>query len=234
MDSINKREYIEEKIKTYLSEQQQISFNFYNTEPRVIGDFIEKLIKESFGKLFFDIIKIYKSEFSRRAMEDIAFYDEQNNYYAIDIKTYRVNDSGFNMPNLVSIKVLNDFYRQSQSNHFIVLRVDYKIKDNSQIEIKDVSFLPIEFYDWSCLRIGSLGWGQIQIKNSARIKTKESSKKEWMLNLCSNAVNYYRNEVAKIENGRIDYFTESIKFWKNIDCEPVKKVQAESLKSMRV
>ena len=35
--------------------------------------------------------------------------------------------------------------------------------------------------DWSCLTVGALGWGQIQIKNSNNIVISEQyTKKQWM------------------------------------------------------
>lgn len=43
------------------------------------------------------------SEFGRRAMEDMAFKDSSDNYYAVDVKTHNL-DTDFNMHNLISVK----------------------------------------------------------------------------------------------------------------------------------
>jgi hypothetical protein len=207
------QEYIENKIQSYLASQEKIKFDLYNREPRVIGDFIERLIRDNFGELFFDIIKIYKSDFTRKSMEDIAYYDKNNNYYAIDIKTHRINDSTFNMPNLISIKSLDKFYKESDNNYFMVLRIDYKTEE-TKIKINNVSFHPIEFYDWKCLRIGALGWGQIQIADSSKIHTKQVDRKDWMVKLCESSISHYDKELDKIKNDRITYFSKSLEYWK--------------------
>ena len=69
--------------------------------------------------------------------------------------------------------------------------------------------------DWSCLTVGALGWGQIQIKNSNNIVISEQyTKKQWMLKLCYMLENFYPNEILKIGE-RIDYFKNVRKFWEN-------------------
>ena len=43
-------------------------------------------------------------------MEDFAFTDADNNYYAIDCKTHDI-DTHFNMPNLISVRRLANFIK---------------------------------------------------------------------------------------------------------------------------
>ena len=40
---------------------------------------------------------------------------------------------------------------------------------NSKLIFEECKFVPIELLDWSCLTLGALGWGQIQIANSNNI-----------------------------------------------------------------
>ncbi len=210
----NRNKYIENKIEDYLNSQKLVIGDLQDKEPRAVASIIEKLICGKFEKLFIDIIKTYTPSTSRKSMEDIAYYDEENNYYAIDIKTHRLNDSSFHMPNLISIKRLNDFYRESNKNHLMILKVDYNDTEKG-IEIKKVTYNQIEFYAWECLRIGALGWGQIQIANANSITIKESIKEEWMASLCNKVIDHYRKEMIKIEKTRLVYFSNEKKYWEN-------------------
>ena len=83
--------------------------------------------------------------------------------------------------------------------------VRYALK-GSRVEVSDVLFIPIEFLDWECLTIGALGWGQIQIANSNRIKINHGfSRKEWMLSLCEAMFEFYPREIFKIEQASRDF-----------------------------
>lgn len=75
--------------------------------------------------------------------------------------------------------------------------------------------MPIEMLDWSCLTLGALGWGQIQIANSNNIVlNEEATRKQWMLQLCDRLDLFYPNEIAKI-TGRIDYFKKVREYWES-------------------
>ncbi len=70
-----------------------------------------------------------------------------------------------------------------------------------------------EFLDWSCLTVGALGWGQIQIANSNNIRVIEQySRKQWMLQLCDAMLEFYPKEIGKIED-RIERFNGVRKYW---------------------
>jgi hypothetical protein len=177
-----------------------------------VGDAIESIIAENFEEILGDLIKEYSSSFARRAMADLAFTDKDDFYYIIDVKTHRL-DTKFNMPNLTSVQRLARFYEED-SNYFVILKVDYQIEDN-QIIIEHVSFTPIEFFDWDCLTIGALGWGQIQIANANKVHiTSKISRKKWMLELCDILLEFYPKEIMKIGD-RVDYFKNIRKFWEN-------------------
>ena len=206
--------------------------------PRAVGDAIENVIAENFASILGDMAKEYSSSFARRAMADLAFTDKDNFYHVVDVKTHRL-DTKFNMPNLTSVERLSRFY-EDDNNYFSLLKVDYQIEGtkmnhptmkaqglnavrfsvphhlarDSKIEIKHVTFAPIEFFSWDCLTIGALGWGQIQIANANIVKiVPKNSRKKWMLELCNTLLEFYPKEIGKI-NERIERFEQVKKFWK--------------------
>jgi hypothetical protein len=145
-------------------------------------------------------------------MADLAFEDLADNYYVVDIKTHNL-DTKFNMPNLTSVERLARFYGE-KNNYCILLVVSYTISEENLL-FKDCMFVPIEILDWSCLTLGALGWGQIQIANSNIINVNiENTRKKWMLQLCDALELFYPNEISKITH-RIDYFRNIREYWLN-------------------
>jgi hypothetical protein len=145
-------------------------------------------------------------------MADLAFEDITGNYYVVDIKTHNLTTS-FNMPNLTSVQRLARFYGDKK-NYFVLLLVSYTIQDE-QLFFKDCLFIPIEYFDWSCLTLGALGWGQIQIANSNIVNIElTNTRKKWMLQLCDALDLFYPNEISKITH-RIDYFKNIREYWEN-------------------
>jgi hypothetical protein len=145
-------------------------------------------------------------------MADLAFEDINGNYYVVDIKTHNLN-ANFNMPNLTSVERLARFYGDMK-NYFVLLLVSYTIQED-QLRFKECLFLPIEYLDWSCLTLGALGWGQIQISNSNIVSINlENTRKKWMLQFCDALDLFYPNEISKITH-RIDYFRNIRSFWEN-------------------
>ena len=143
-------------------------------------------------------------------MADVAFTDMDEFYYVVDVKTHRL-DTKFNMPNLTSVERLSRFYEED-ANYFSLLKIDYKI-DDVQAKIEKVTFAPIEFFDWSCLTIGALGWGQIQIADANVVNiVPDNSRKKWMLELCDAVLEFYPKEIGKI-NRRIAHFEKIRKIW---------------------
>ncbi len=183
------------------------------SSPRAVGDAVQEIIGEKLLSCFPDnIIKDYSDSFARRAMADLAFSDNDNNYFVIDIKTHNKNTS-FNMPNLTSVERLARFY-EDDKNFFVILLVEYSIVD-SKIVFEKVRFVPIENLSWDCLTIGALGWGQIQIANANVISIdRELTRKKWMLQLCDALDVFYPKEILKIEK-RIDRFAKVRDFWEN-------------------
>lgn len=164
--------------------------------PRAVGDAVERIISDCFESCLGEWCTEYSPSFARRAMADLAFKDKQGFYCIVDVKTHRT-DLSFSMPALVSIERLARFY-EDDSNIFSILMVKYTILEN-RVEVSDVHFCPVEFLDWSCLTIGALGWGQLQIANSNSIKINPGySRKKWMLELCENVLEFYPREIGKI------------------------------------
>jgi len=144
-------------------------------------------------------------------MADLAFTDQKDLYYVVDVKTHRL-ETEFNMPNLTSVERLARFY-EDDTNYFVVLMVAYNVVSAVSIHVEKVYFVPIEFLSWDCLTIGALGWGQIQIANANNIVVNHGySRKKWMLKLCDALFEFYPREIEKVRD-RIEYFKKVKKRW---------------------
>lgn len=183
------------------------------SSPRAVGDAVQEIIGEQLLSCLPDhLVKDYTASFARRAMADLAFTDNDNNYFIIDIKTHNKSTS-FNMPNLTSVERLARFY-EDDKNFFVILLVEYSIIQDKLI-FEQVRFVPIEHLSWSCLNIGALGWGQIQIANANRIDVdRKLTRKSWMLQLCDALDVFYPKEILKIQD-RINHFAKIREFWEN-------------------
>ena len=152
----------------------------------------------------------YSADFARRSMADLAFKDNQQFCYIVDVKTHR-SATKFNRPNLTSVDRLARFY-EDDSNYFVILLVTYDL-DGTSVAVSRVRFVPIEFVGWDCLTIGALGWGQIQIANSNYVNVVErQSRKKWMLELCDAVLEFYPKEMRKIGE-RMDRFEKLRTVW---------------------
>ncbi len=180
------------------------------SSPRSVGDGIQDYLAQNLQKILpADLLDEYASEFSRRAMADVAFKDRDGNYYVVDIKTHGLSTK-FNMPNLVSVERLSRFYEEP-SNHFSIMYVAYDLADDGWV-FTECKFVPIEYLDWSCLTIGALGWGQIQIANANVINVIPQSRRNWMLNLCDVLMDFYPREIEKIRS-RLTHFEAIRERW---------------------
>ena len=207
----NRYKTIAQNIKIFINKQKDFLSERTADSPRAVGDAVQSLLEDNLQSILGDDIKDYTPEFARRAMADIAFKDQDDFYYYVDIKTHNMNTS-FNMPNLTSVERLARFY-QDDKNYFVVLLIAYVVK-GTRIEVERVDFVPLEFFAWDCLTIGALGWGQIQIANSNIIKTiPHYSRKKWMLELCDTLFEFYPREIGKIDT-RIKYFKKVKAFWR--------------------
>ena len=201
---------LEATIVEVLNSQPDYLSSVTASSPRAVGDAIQTILSEHFEEILGDKIKSYSDKFARRAMADLAFYDHNDFYYIVDVKTHCLGTS-FNMPNLVSVERLSRFYEDDQ-NCFSLLMVKYEV-ESPRIVVKEAHFVPIEFLSWECLTIGALGWGQIQIANANVIKVNEKyPRKQWMLELCDTMLEFYPKEISKIGK-RVSYFEKVKREW---------------------
>lgn len=202
---------VTERLKNYLLNAEELKLSRIINSPRAVGDTVQEIVGDVFPKCFPEnIIKEYDAAFARRAMADVAFFDFDNNYYAVDVKTHNKNTS-FNMPNLTSVERLSRFY-EDDHNFFAILFIEYEMKNDS-VEFSKIEFIPIENISWDCLTIGALGWGQIQIQNSNILKIdKNISRVDWMIQLCDVLDCFYPKEIMKIQD-RIEKFKNVRAYW---------------------
>ena len=163
------------------------------SSPRSIGDAVQEfLAKEGLAEALLEIgISHIDSDFSRRSMEDIAFEDNDGNYYAVDVKTHNLSTQ-FNMPNLISVRRLAN-----------------------KLEYGECYFKPIEAFSWECLTLGALGWGQIQIANANNLSFNQTAdRKKWMLDMCDKLETFYDEEIGKIAE-RKDWFSKIRQEWES-------------------
>ena len=206
------RQKIEKNVIRLLNGSQLMNHNTINS-PRAVGDAVQGFLEEHISQCLPEkLVSKINTSFARRSMADLAFEDMSGNYYVVDIKTHNL-DTKFNMPNLTSVERLARFYGDSK-NYFTLLLVSYTIKGD-QLQFTECLCIPIEYFDWQCLTLGALGWGQIQIadSNNVHVNTKNTRKK-WMLQLCDALDLFYPNEIAKITR-RIDYFRNIRAYWEN-------------------
>ena len=203
-------ESVEARILRFVTENPLNLTPQTANSPRAVGDAIENLISDNLAILLGSEAASYSSDFARRAMADIAFSDQAGNYYVVDVKTHRV-DTKFNMPNLTSIRRICRLY-EDDSNFFVILMFRYNV-EGTKVLVERVHFVPIEFLKWSCLTIGALGWGQIQIANANHVEIDQNvGRKAWMLDLCDALMEFYPKEIAKITE-RIDFVSEVRRAW---------------------
>ena len=186
------------------------------SSPRAVGDAVQEYLGD---QGLAEVLSAYgidvASEFGRRAMEDMAFKDQNDNYYAVDVKTHNV-DTDFNMPNLISVKRLATFYKNDDKNNFCILIVSYKVI-NGRINYQNCHFKRIENFNWSCLTLGALGWGQIQIANANNLSFLENDstkRKSWMLELCDKLFTFSDEEISKIGE-RKTWFSSIKSYWES-------------------
>ncbi len=202
---------VQNQIMSFLNGQDQFLSGSTAKSTRAVGDAIQDILSENFKSILGSkLCTKYSSQFARRAMADLAFEDDDDFYYVVDVKTHRLSTK-FNMPNLTSVERLSRFY-EDHKNYFVVLMVAYNIDDVNAV-VENVTFVPIKFLDWGCLTIGALGWGQIQIANSNNITINpQYSRKAWMLEFCDTMLEFYPKEIAKIHT-RIERFKKIREYW---------------------
>ena len=86
---------------------------------------------------------------------------------------------------------------------------------NGKLNYSECHFKRIESFDWSCLTLGALGWGQIQIANANKLFfVEQTSRKSWMLSLCDKLEAFYDEEIGKIGERKL-WFSNIKDYWEN-------------------
>jgi len=178
--------------------------------PRSVGDAIQELLSRELKTILGASAKTYAGAFARRAMADLEFVDNDDVRHVVDVKTH-AEDADFSMPNLVSVERLAKLYENDLAC-FDVLLVRYRA-EVERVSAYQATFVPIEWLDWKCLRLGALGWGQIQIRDSGAIEVREQPRTEWMCALCDAVLGFYPREIEKIRR-RITRFEREAERWK--------------------
>jgi len=125
-------ETIEKEVKKFLNEQPDFLSPHTIDSPRAVGDAIQKILEDNFKEIVGNYCRKYSAGFARRAMADLAFSDQDDFYYVVDIKTHRL-DTKFNMPNLTSVERLCRFYEDVKYN--IIMRKNRNDLTNKKREI---------------------------------------------------------------------------------------------------
>ena len=171
---------------------------------RGIADIIEVMVSDIILNLKDQSIKESYEAKSKRSIEDVGLITTDYDDIKIDIKTHD-SESDLSMPNLISISRIKKFY-ENDKNLLLYVFVKYHT-DNNSIQVSEVIVKSIEQIDWSCLTIGNLGKGQLQITNMNDISFNDFlSRKDWMKRLSYDVIIYYRSLINKIE-------TKWIKEW---------------------
>ena len=203
---------VQDNVLKLLNTTRLMNDNTVNS-PRAVGDAVQSFLEANFPRCVPEgFILEFSDKFARRSMADFAFEDADGCYCVVDLKTHN-RDTAFNMPNLTSVDRLAKLYGDSK-NYFVLLLVSYKT-DGHMLIFEECKFAPIELLDWSCLTLGALGWGQIQIANSNNvIINPDNTRKKWMLQLCDALDLFYPKEIVKI-NTRIERFRKVREYWEN-------------------
>ncbi|WP_153724003.1 hypothetical protein [Heliorestis convoluta] len=194
---------VETKVQDLINKYSKMLSSQTINSPRSIGDSLQDILSDEFQAILGDKCKDFSTSVTRRSLEDLKFTDTEGYTHWVDVKTHNL-DTKFSMPNLISVKRLAELYKED-SNYFALLLIDYKVQQG-KLEVTKVMFFPIEFLSWESMSIGALGWGQLQITDSNRVKILDQNCREkWIGEFKTNVLRFYRNEMNKIGQ-RVTYF----------------------------
>ena len=164
---------------------------------RTIGDLLEFKVMEILKSLKDDnLINEYVEARSKKSVEDISLIENGIHHY-VDIKTHNL-DLAFSMPNLTSIEKLREILLD-ENKSLIYVFISYKIQENL-VMINNIEVKYIWNLDFSILRIGSLGRGQLQIKNmNNELIFNDDTKLTWFEKLKKVVNLYHDSRIKKIE-----------------------------------
>ena len=174
------------------------------SEQRTVGDLIEYQIKQIIlGLKDSNLVKECLEPRSKKSIEDVTLVGVDNVTNYIDTKTHDI-ESEFSMPNLTSVEKIRKLLLDS-SKSLIYVFVSYKKEDN-MVVIKKIEVKYIWEIDFSILRIGSLGKGQLQISNmNKELVFTQEGKTSWLENLKSKVREYHQDRINQIEKDKLSW-----------------------------
>lgn len=185
------------RIQEYLAANKELMTTNTARSTRAAGDAIEARISQAFPNLCAFELRDFAAGTSRKSTDDLSFRDERGGKYLVDVKTHRV-DASFSMPNITSIPKVFQIHEDPQA-YFLILFVRYRLNE-LEITCDEVILTPIEHLDWSCLRFGNIGEGQIQLKKATNLElNSRQTRKQWMLEMCELLLAFYPKEKKKLE-----------------------------------
>jgi hypothetical protein len=203
---------IQQNVIDLLNENVKQITNSVNS-PRAMGESIPSFLKERFQSCVpTGIIQKFENNFSLRSMANFAFHDSEEKYYMFNCITHNLN-THFNCPNLTSVERLKEVYKDG-TVYFVILMIEYISDQNGNLIFKNCLLLPIERLDWSCISIGALGKGELQISNSNMIRIFPGTRKEWMLEFCDRLDSFYPRQIQKLNKNALKV-AETRTYWEN-------------------
>ena len=192
---------LNDKVKSFIKSHRLDVPPNLAVKPRAVGEAYEELMQDNFEELLGTDGQKYEKATRAKATADFSFYGNDGKYYAVDVKTHCIGKWG--MPNLISYKKLDKFYRDS-NNTFLVLLIDYEVTDEGNVVPNNVKLVPIEWISWDCLAVqGTLG--QIQIKNAELVYPYGLSREEWIENFHINVRSSIHRKIRLLEK-ELEFF----------------------------
>ena len=163
---------------------------------RAVGDLLEadsiELVKQKYPELI-------REASSKRSIDDFSIVDGEKEML-FDIKTHYIQnvEGAFSMPNLISVKRLKGVLEDPNKTLSYVF-VDYT-RVGDRLTVEDVTVKQIWELDWSMLRIGALGKGQLQIKDANKELTyTDIGRDKWFEILKEEVRKFYIKQIIKTE-----------------------------------
>ena len=163
---------------------------------RAVGDLLEadsiKLVKQKYPELI-------REASSKRSIDDFSIVDGEKEML-FDIKTHYIQnvEGAFSMPNLISVKRLKGVLEDPNKTLSYIF-VDYT-RVGDRLTVEDVTVKQIWELDWSMLRIGALGKGQLQIKDANKELTYTNiGRDKWFEILKEEVRKFYIKQISKTE-----------------------------------
>ena len=163
-----------------LEDQAWMEFASHRTSADQVEHAVRNILMKSDGR--------FKPPKSARTAADVLFEDEITHH--INIKSMDVSKE-FHMPNLVGADSLRRILDRGEK--FYLLRIHHHSG-----EIIKKEFWNIEDINWSCLQLGALGAGQIQMRNGlAPLQCHEGGSDLWRQQWKDKMISHYQHEIEK-------------------------------------